>query len=104
MSKWRTFRPFTYRGRTYHWRTDGSRWELFMADRVVAKVVADVVYPKMWSIDLGDGTLSDMINLSRAKDAARRLVDASLDATKTLRRASPMRQTDPAASSGTPRT
>jgi hypothetical protein len=33
-------------------------------------VVPDAVYAGMWRIDLGDGALSDMVNLSRAKEAA----------------------------------
>jgi len=92
MTGWQTFKPFTYRGRAYHWRTDRSRWELLVAGRVLASVVTDAVYPNMWRIDLGDGALSDLVNLTRAKDAAVRLVDASLNVTKPLRRALPVRE------------
>lgn len=55
MIEWKSVRPFTYRGRTYHWRTDRNRWELLVAGRVLASVVADAVYPEMWRIDLGGG-------------------------------------------------
>lgn len=36
----------------------------------LAHVVPDGKYPKMWRIQWPDGSLSDMVNLSRAKDAA----------------------------------
>jgi hypothetical protein len=50
------------------------RWkehEIRFQDRKLAAVVQDKKYPAMWRIDRLDGTLSDMVNLSRAKDAAR---------------------------------
>jgi hypothetical protein len=63
----RASQPFTCRNtHTYHWRTNGSRWELVTAGRVVGKVVSDGVYVGIWRIDLGDGALSDMVNLTRA--------------------------------------
>jgi len=33
-------------------------------------VVRDVKYPQMWRVGWPDGTLSDMVNIARAKDAA----------------------------------
>jgi hypothetical protein len=36
----------------------------------LARVVPDGRYPGMWRIAWGDGCLSDMVNLTRAKDAA----------------------------------
>ena len=50
------------------------RWkehEIWFQDRKLAAVVQDKKYPTMWRVDRLDGTLSDMVNLSRAKDAAR---------------------------------
>jgi hypothetical protein len=92
MTTWKSFRPFTYRNtRTYQWRTDGGRWELTMAGQVVAKVVPDATHAGMWRIDLGDGVLSDMVNLPRAKDAAVPLADAKLNVRKSLSGGSPMR-------------
>jgi hypothetical protein len=44
---------------------------------VVGKVVPDAVYAGMWRIDLGDGALSDMVNLTRAKEAAAMRADAN---------------------------
>jgi hypothetical protein len=68
MTKWKAYLPFIYRGsRTYQWRTDGARWELRAGSRVVAKVVPDLTYQSMWRIDLGDGALSDMVNLPEPK-------------------------------------
>jgi len=49
-------------------RTIGSR-ELFGRKRV-AGVVLDGKYPGMWRVQRPDGSLTDMVNLTRAKDAA----------------------------------
>ncbi len=40
------------------------------ARRPLATVVPDTQWPDMWRIVLPDGQLSDMVNLTRAKDAA----------------------------------
>jgi hypothetical protein len=40
------------------------------AKRPVAEVVPDAKWPRMWRVRWPDGSLSDMVNLSRAKDAA----------------------------------
>ena len=40
------------------------------AKHPVAEVVPDKAYPGMWRIRHPDGSLSDMANLTRAKDAA----------------------------------
>lgn len=34
------------------------------------EVVQDAKYPSMWRVRRADGSLSDMVNLARAKDAA----------------------------------
>jgi hypothetical protein len=47
--------------------------------RVLVKVVADKVYPNMWRVVEADGGLSDMVNLSRAIDAAMRRAATILD-------------------------
>ena len=49
-------------------RTIGSR-DLFGRKRV-ARVVLDGKYPDMWRVQRPDGSLTDMVNLTRAKDAA----------------------------------
>jgi hypothetical protein len=40
---------------------------------------AGVIYPHMWRVRKPDGTLTDMVNLSRAKDAAMVLLERQLD-------------------------
>jgi len=39
-------------------------------DRVVATVEPDAQWPKMYRVRLSNGELTDMVNLTRAKDAA----------------------------------
>ncbi len=90
MTKWKAFLPFIHHSTRYQWRTNGARWELLAAGRVVARVLRDGTHAGMFHIDLGDGVLSDMVNLPRAKDAAVRMVDAREAAGKTLTSASPM--------------
>jgi hypothetical protein len=38
--------------------------------RVLATIEPDLTWPRMWRVRLPDGCLTDMVNLSRAKDAA----------------------------------
>jgi hypothetical protein len=75
----------------------------------LVRVVPDARYPGMWRVALGDGSLSDMVNLTRAKDAAaaiaergppardRRMFHWKREASKTGSGASPMRQNGEAA-------
>jgi len=44
----------------------------------VAEIVPDEKWPSMWRVRLPDGTLSDMVNLIRAKDAAVTLAGKAL--------------------------
>jgi hypothetical protein len=37
---------------------------------LLARVVPDSIYPNMWRIEWPDGSLSDIVNVARAKDAA----------------------------------
>ena len=94
VSAWKSFLPFAYRGRrTYQWRTNGQRcWELLLIGSVVATVEPDATYAGMWRIKVGDGPLSDMVNLSRAKDAAVRLADVYQEDCKLPPASPPMRQ------------
>jgi hypothetical protein len=52
------------------WRGD----RLFVRGRLVAKIVPDQQWPGMWRVQLPNGYLSDIVNRSRAKDAALTLV------------------------------
>jgi hypothetical protein len=57
-------------------------------------VVPDGDYPNMWRVKHPDGRLSDMANLSRAKDAGMALAQGELNqktGPREPRRASPMR-------------
>jgi len=40
------------------------------AQRPLATVVPDIQWPGMWRIEWPDGRLSDMVNLTRAKDTS----------------------------------
>jgi hypothetical protein len=55
------------------WRADGDGFGQHVDRRVsaVLYVVPDVTYPGMWRVKFADGSLSDMANLTRAKDGAR---------------------------------
>ena len=46
---------------------------------ILARIVADRVYPSMWRVKMPSGKLSDMTNLTRAKDAAMSLALAILN-------------------------
>ena len=56
---------------TWRWHLDGT-WALHVEGRrgALLHVVRDETYPQMWRIRHLDGRLFDMVNLSRAKDAA----------------------------------
>jgi hypothetical protein len=45
------------------------------APKLPPGIVPDGVYPGMYRVRLPDGTLSDMVNLTRARDAARALAE-----------------------------
>jgi hypothetical protein len=47
--------------------------DLIFHGRVVASVVLDAKWPRLWRVRLPDGHTTDMVNLSRARDAARSL-------------------------------
>jgi hypothetical protein len=59
------------------------------AGRVVALVAPDRHHAGMWRIDFGDGALSDMANLSRAKDAALHRADRAIENGRQTRSATP---------------
>ena len=50
---------------------DGRQLRLFSSrGLVLATIEPDLTWPGMWRVRLPDGYLTDMVNLSRAKDAA----------------------------------
>ena len=48
--------------------------------RVVASIVPDTAWPAMWRVSLPGAPLTDMVNRTRAKDAAMSLALAGLNA------------------------
>ena len=64
---------------------------LQLGRRKLAQIEPDAVWPSMWRVRTPDGRLTDMVNISRARDAARALALAALNqrgpgAAKRLRR------------------
>jgi hypothetical protein len=58
----------------------GRRLRLFSrSGRVLASIEPDRAWPGMWRVRLPDGHLTDMVNLSRARDAAASLALAALN-------------------------
>jgi hypothetical protein len=51
------------------WRRDGADWVLFADRRRFGRVVPDAKWPGMWRSTLSGSRLSDMANLSWAKNA-----------------------------------
>ena len=50
----------------FNWKGD----DLYYAHRKILRIVRDQKYSNMWRIEFPDGKLSDMVNRTRAKDAA----------------------------------
>jgi hypothetical protein len=56
-------------GASLTWKRAGKGWRLFDGRRRFGEVVPDSNYPGMWRCVLPDGRLSDMANLSWARNA-----------------------------------
>jgi hypothetical protein len=56
-------------GASLKWKRAGNGWRLFDKSRRFGDVVPDSKYPGMWRVVLHDGRLSDMANLSWARNA-----------------------------------
>jgi hypothetical protein len=52
------------------WKSEGGNYLLFDADRLLATVKPDKDWPGLWRVHLPNGHVTDMVNLTRAKDAA----------------------------------
>lgn len=61
----------SYEDRTaqLYWTRDGDDWVLKLGRRKMGRVFRDKQYPSMWRSCRADGRLSDMANLSWAKNA-----------------------------------
>lgn len=67
------------------WRS--LRWrglQLWGCGELLAEVVPDGEWPGMYRVHTGGGKLSDMVNLTRAKDAAKALALRHLNEPVTL--------------------
>ena len=68
-----------YANRDLQWQSD---W-LCLRQRKIIQIVRDQQYPSMWHIRLPDGTVTDMLNRSRARDAARSIAITVLSVQET---------------------
>ena len=59
-------------------------------------ITPDTKYPSMWRVRYPDGSLSDIVNLTRARDGARCLALAVLNTRETRVAASPIARPRPA--------
>ena len=66
-----------YSGHDLRW--DGTKLRLH-SGRLLASIESDATWPSMWRARLPDGSLTDMVNRTRAKDAAGSLALTALNA------------------------
>jgi hypothetical protein len=74
--------PAALRGRSYDTNDlmwDGMTLRQRKGGRVMATIEPDSTWPGMWRVRMPDGHLTDMVNLTRAKDAAQSLALAVLN-------------------------
>jgi hypothetical protein len=69
---------FRFHGAIHQWLPTADGLKLKRSGCVVAEVVPDERYPSMFRVNLLGRPISDMVNLSRAKDGALRLADHAL--------------------------
>jgi hypothetical protein len=69
---------FRFHGAIYRWLPTADGLKLERSGRVVAEVVPEERHPSMFRIKLLGKPVSDMVNLSRAKNAELRLADHAL--------------------------
>ena len=79
------------RRRHLEWRGNKLKVKGEGASSPRVEVVQDAVYPTMYRVRLPDGQLSDTVNLTRAKDAAKEILLQILDRAQSPTGASPMR-------------
>ena len=46
--------------------------------KIMVRIVRDLAYPSMWRVVRADGSLSDMLNLARAKDVAYGIAESAI--------------------------
>lgn len=67
----------------------GNKLGLINGRRLV-EIVPDEKYPAMWRVKRPDGSLTDMVNITRARDAARAMALRILNTQETMSQASPI--------------
>jgi len=58
---------------THNYASSELNWNgdrLCLGDREIVRVIRDAAYPRMWRVRKPDHRLTDMVNKTRAKDAA----------------------------------
>jgi hypothetical protein len=68
-----------YSRRHLQWVRDGAAWVVRNGGTELVRVVPDEKYPGMWRVRSPDGRLSDMANITWAKDAAATMALAVLN-------------------------
>jgi hypothetical protein len=68
-----------YSRRHLTWTRHDAAWVVRHSGTELTRVVPDKKYPGMWRVRSSDGRLSDMLNLTRAKDAAATMALAVLN-------------------------
>ena len=81
-----------------------TRNELRFGPKLVATIEPDHEWHGMWRVRLPNGRLTDMVNRTRAKDAAICIALGNLNARETRAAAPPMRYFERAATSVQPST
>jgi hypothetical protein len=71
-----------YESQNLEWRGDTLRLRSGGASAPRIMITQDATYPTMWRVKMPDG-LSDMVNRTRAKDAARAILLRILNARET---------------------
>jgi hypothetical protein len=74
-----TSQKFKFNRGFYQWLQSCAGWKLMRSGDAVAEVVPDLKFPNMFRIKIPGMPPSDIVNLTRAKDAALSLADAVLD-------------------------
>jgi len=62
------------------------RWKgrcLYFEGKIVGRVIPDEIYPGMWRVELPDGSLSDLGNRTRVRDAAMAIALRNLNRQET---------------------
>src|SRR5262245_23184875 len=77
--------------------SQGLTWvddELVYGRRTLLRIERDEVYPEMWRVRRSDGGLTDMVNRTRAKDAAVSIAHRLLNMPESLSEAPPTAPND----------